>query len=88
MIAYNPKEWFRLIFYFHKSDTFIKLLPLILAAPKIWPVSVFFISPYVLSSMELIAEEIENPFGYDANDLPTDSILESIENNTKEIKGF
>jgi putative membrane protein len=38
--------------------------------------------------MELIAEEIENPFGYEANDLPTDSILESIENNTKEIKGF
>jgi predicted membrane chloride channel (bestrophin family) len=36
--------------------------------------------------MGLIAEEIENPFGYDANDLPTDSILESIENNTKEIK--
>ena len=38
--------------------------------------------------MELIAEEIENPFGYDANDLPKDSILENIKNNTKEIKGF
>ncbi len=38
--------------------------------------------------MELIAEDIENPFGYDANDLPPDSISENIENNTKEIKGF
>lgn len=43
---------------------------------------------YVLTSMELIAEDIENPFGYDANDLPTDSIAENIEKNIKEIKGF
>lgn len=27
MIAYNPKEWFTLIFQFHKSDTFRILLP-------------------------------------------------------------
>src|SRR5688572_26435163 len=28
MIQYNPKEWFKLIFYFHKSDTFRMLLPI------------------------------------------------------------
>ncbi len=34
---------------------------------------------YVLASLELIAEEIENPFGEDANDLPVDEICENIE---------
>ena len=31
MINYNPKEWFTFIFLFHKTDTFRKLLPLIIA---------------------------------------------------------
>jgi len=31
MIDYNPKEWFRYIFYFQKADTVRKLSPLILA---------------------------------------------------------
>lgn len=31
MIDYNPKEWFRFIFYFHKADTVRKLLPLLVA---------------------------------------------------------
>jgi len=30
MKIYNPKEWFHAVLYFHKSDTFIKLLPFIL----------------------------------------------------------
>ena len=30
MISYNTKEWFTFIFRFHKSDTFRKLLPLML----------------------------------------------------------
>lgn len=33
---------------------------------------------YVLVSMEVLAEEIENPFGYDDNDLPTDQLAENI----------
>jgi putative membrane protein len=28
--------------------------------------------------MEVLAEEIENPFGYDDNDLPTDQLAENI----------
>lgn len=31
MITYNPKHWWRLIFAFHKSDTFRRLLPAILS---------------------------------------------------------
>lgn len=33
---------------------------------------------YVLASLEIIAEEIENPFGIDANDLPVDNVCKSI----------
>lgn len=31
MISYNPKDWFSLIFKFHKADTFRQLAPLLLA---------------------------------------------------------
>lgn len=40
---------------------------------------------YVLASMELIAEEIENPFGTDANDLPTERISGNIRRHVEEI---
>lgn len=40
---------------------------------------------YVLGSLEILAEEVENPFGTDANDLPTDDIAESIGRNVWEI---
>lgn len=33
---------------------------------------------YILGSLEVIAEEIEDPFGQDANDLPTDTICRNI----------
>lgn len=40
---------------------------------------------YVLMSLEIIAEEIENPFGTDANDLPTDELAKTIAGNVGEI---
>lgn len=40
---------------------------------------------YVLASLELIAEQIENPFGLDPNDLPVDDICLNIEKHTGEI---
>lgn len=40
---------------------------------------------FVLLSVELIAEEIEDPFGKDINDLPTDELAEKIRDNVKEI---
>ena len=42
---------------------------------------------YVLVSMEVLAEEIEEPFGADANDLPTDGLSKKIRENVKEILG-
>jgi putative membrane protein len=35
--------------------------------------------------LELIAEEIEEPFGDDANDLPMEKIAENIDRNVGEI---
>lgn len=40
---------------------------------------------YVLASLELIAEEIEDPFGGDENDLPTDKIAKNIKKNVEEL---
>lgn len=40
---------------------------------------------YVLGSLEILAEEVENPFGTDANDLPTDEIADTIKRNVREI---
>ncbi len=42
---------------------------------------------YILVSIELIAEEIEDPFGHDVNDLPTDFLAEKIRNDVREIFG-
>lgn len=40
---------------------------------------------YVLASLELIAEEIEDPFGGDANDLPMENIAKNIQKHITEI---
>lgn len=40
---------------------------------------------YVLASLELIAEEIEDPFDGDENDVPTEKIAEGISRHVKEI---
>jgi ion channel-forming bestrophin family protein len=48
-------------------------------------VPVVVLVTFVLLSVELIAEEIEDPFGRDVNDLPTDELAEKITDNVKEI---
>jgi putative membrane protein len=40
---------------------------------------------YVLVSMEVLAEEIEDPFGSDDNDLPTDQLAERIKRVVQEV---
>ncbi|HQY12987.1 MAG TPA: bestrophin family ion channel [Ferruginibacter sp.] len=40
---------------------------------------------YVLASLELIAEEIEDPFGGDANDVPTELLSQNIQRHIAEI---
>lgn len=50
-----------------------------------WLILITMLVFYVLASLELIAEEIEDPFGKDANDLPVDEITANINKSTKEI---
>lgn len=47
------------------------------------PISIIVL--YVFASIELIAEEIEDPFGEDDNDLPLDDICNRIKTNLNEI---
>ncbi|NMH28867.1 bestrophin family protein [Flavobacterium silvaticum] len=47
------------------------------------PIVIFIF--YVLASLELIAEEIEDPFGTDENDLPTQKISENISKHVAEL---
>ena len=50
-----------------------------------WSIPVVAFIFYVLASLELVAEEIEDPFGKDANDLPTKKIAENIRKHVQEI---
>jgi putative membrane protein len=79
----------------YSYSTFIKriiflysiTLPLGLVADLKWatvPIAVFVF--YTLASIELIAEEIEDPFGKDTNDLPTDDIAQRIKANLIELE--
>lgn len=52
-----------------------------------WTVLIVAFIFYAFASLELLAEEIEDPFGHDANDLPTDEIAEKIKQHVKEIMG-
>jgi putative membrane protein len=47
------------------------------------PVVVFVF--YVLASLELIAEEIEDPFGGDSNDVPTEKLSETIKRSVADL---
>jgi len=50
-----------------------------------WVIPVVVFVFYVLASLELIAEEIEDPFGKDTNDLPMKRMSENIARNIREI---
>jgi putative membrane protein len=50
-----------------------------------YTVPIVVLISFVLMSVELIAEEIEDPFGRDVNDLPIDEISVKIKDNVREI---
>ena len=68
---------------------YVMLFPWIYSTQMIYfiaPVTVFVL--YVLTSIELIAEEIENPFNGDPNDLPTLEMAVAIGANGREGLGI
>lgn len=48
-------------------------------------IAIVVLVSFVLLSVELIAEEIEDPFGRDINDLPLDELAAKIRDNVREI---
>lgn len=72
---------------FLKKFIFIYVVTMPLAFVTVFSYFSSFIATfvfYVLVSMEVLAEEIEDPFGYDDNDLPTDSLSANIANAVTE----
>lgn len=66
--------------------TFIITLPFgFVTAFYYWTIPIVLLLFFILVSIELIAEEIEDPFGTDMNDLPTDQICMKIKSNVEEI---
>jgi putative membrane protein len=50
-----------------------------------WAIPVVMTMFYAFASLELLSEEIEDPFGFDPNDLPTDEMAVRIKEGVKEI---
>jgi putative membrane protein len=50
-----------------------------------WTIPIVMFVFYILVSIELIAEEIEDPFGLDSNDLPMEEMSLRIKHNVREI---
>ena len=46
--------------------------------PLHWALPIIIFASYFLIGLELIAEDIEDPFGYDGDDLPLDTICDKI----------
>jgi putative membrane protein len=66
--------------------TYIITLPFAFIYPyAYWTVPMVLLVFFMLVTIELIAEEIEDPFGRDGNDLPTDELSGKIKNNVREI---
>lgn len=66
--------------------TYVSLLPFVLAGGFAWiavPLGMFI--TFALLGVELLGEEIEDPFGLDCNDLPTGDIAHTIKKNVFEI---
>ncbi len=64
---------------------FCILLPFAMAVPLGWVTPIFTaIVSYTFFGLDAIGDELENPFGRDENDLPTDALVRTIE---REILG-
>ncbi|MDN3584718.1 bestrophin family protein [Mucilaginibacter flavus] len=68
--------------------TYIMTLPFTWAFEmKYFTIPIIGFVLFVFASIEILAEEIEDPFGFDPNDLPLDNICENIQKHVGEIFG-
>jgi putative membrane protein len=80
-IPYSYSLFLKKFLFFYSISLPLGLIPdfRYVAVPIV--VAVF----YLLVSLEILAEEIEDPFGCESNDLPTDDLAQRIRNNVAEI---
>jgi len=81
----------------YSYSSFVKkfIILYVMALPVAYVISIgLFMIPltvfvyYVLMSLELIAEEIEDPFNNDENDIPMEALAQNIERNVHHIMGL
>jgi putative membrane protein len=81
----------------YSYSSFVKkfIILYVMALPVAYVISIgLFMIPltvfvyYVLMSLELIAEEIEDPFNNDENDIPMEALAQNIERNVHQIMGL
>lgn len=81
----------------YSYSSFVKkfIILYVLALPVAYVISIgLFMIPltvfvyYVLMSLEMIAEEIEDPFSNDENDIPMEAIAQNIEKSIHQIMGL
>ena len=65
---------------------YVITLPIVFFHFDYWAVLITTFVFYALVSMEVLAEEIEDPFGLDDNDLPVDELCDKIKANILEIE--
>mgnify|MGYP003853864397 FL=1 len=51
-----------------------------------WSIPLMMMVFFTMIGIELIGEEIEDPFGTDINDLPIDNLQNKIEDNINELQ--
>lgn len=68
---------------------FCILLPFALAKPLGWLAPIFItVISYTFFGLDAISDELEDPFGRDPNDLPTDAMVRDIEREVLSILGY
>lgn len=85
-IKYTPIPYSYMMYVKKFIFIYIVTLPFgFVASSGYMTIPIVVLVSFVLLSVELIAEEIEDPFGRDINDLPLDELASKIRDNVREI---
>lgn len=53
-----------------------------------WAIPIVAVVSFLLLGVEEVARELENPFGFDVNDLPLDDLCDVIEGNLERVSSL
>lgn len=79
--TYKQLLWIGLVGY-------LLLLPWLLVPTfDLWSLPLVFLTAYFIFALELLAEEVEEPFGSDINDLPLDALCQGMKKSIEQVAG-